>query len=62
MDRTIETILAEWRAAEARLEGEPSNVELQELVAVLRDEHAAAMAERMSEPDARREYGAASLA
>jgi hypothetical protein len=62
MDRTIETILAEWRAAEARLEGEPSNVELQELVAVLRDEHAAAIAERKSTADTLREFGAASLA
>lgn len=49
MDRTVETILAEWRAAEARLKDDPSNPELQELVVVLRNEHAAAIEARRSE-------------
>jgi hypothetical protein len=62
MDRTIEAILAEWRAAEARLEREPSNVELQELVALLHDEHAAAMDARKSKADELREYGVTSVA
>ena len=62
MDRTIEVILAEWRAAEARLEREPSDVERQELVAVLRDEHAAAMEARASKADELREYGVTSVA
>jgi len=62
MDRTIERILADWRAAEAQLEREPSNVELQEMVAALRDEHAAAMVARTSKSEEPREYGATSLA
>jgi hypothetical protein len=61
MDRTIEKILADWRAAEARLELEPANVDLQELVAALRDEHATAMASRLPRADELREYGAPSV-
>ena len=51
MDRTIERILAEWRAAEARLRADPQNVDLQELVATLRDEHLAALEARMPDVD-----------
>jgi hypothetical protein len=58
MDRTIEKILADWRAAEARLEREPSNVDLQELVSALRDEHAMAMVARNASADELREYPA----
>ena len=57
MDRTIETILAAWRAAETRLDDEPWDVELQELVAELRDEHAAAVEAREGEAEALRAYG-----
>ena len=57
MDRTIETTLVEWRDAETRLDDEPRNVDLQELVATLRDEHAAAIEARRSESDALRDDG-----
>jgi hypothetical protein len=51
MDRTIETILAQWRAAETRLEHDPLNLDLQELVATLRGEHAAAREARTAEAE-----------
>ena len=57
MDRSIEMILAEWRLAEMRLDDEPWNVDLQQLVDELRNEHAAALEARKPEADALREYG-----
>ena len=49
MDRTVETILGQWRAAETHLEHDPLDPDLQELVATLRDEHAAALDTRAAE-------------
>jgi hypothetical protein len=50
-DRTVETILAEWRAAEAERELRPSDIELDQHIAHLRDEYNAAVEARQSEAD-----------
>ena len=57
MARSIDTILVEWRAAETRLEDEPADEELQELLSALRDEYAAAVADRSSEAADLTSYG-----
>ncbi len=45
-ERTIETILGEWRAAEARLGDALTDDDLATLIERLRQEHAAAMQAR----------------
>ena len=47
--RMVETILAEWRAAEARLGDGPTDDDLAALIAALRAEHAAAVEARKTE-------------
>jgi hypothetical protein len=48
-ERTIERILAEWRVAEARMDGEATDPELVAIVERLRAEHAAALKARDDE-------------
>ena len=48
-ERTIETILAEWRATEARVADEPTDTGLASVIERLRAEHAAAVAARDGE-------------
>jgi hypothetical protein len=43
MDRTVETILADWRAATDRREGLTVDLDLEARIEVLRIEHAAAI-------------------
>jgi plasmid replication initiation protein len=50
-DRTVETILAEWRAAEAERELRPGDIELDQHIARLRDEYNAAVDARQSDAD-----------
>jgi hypothetical protein len=50
-DRTVETILAEWRAAEAARELSADDIELDRHIARLRDEYNAAVDARQSEAD-----------
>ena len=50
-DRTIETILAEWRAAEAARKLRPSDIALDQHIARLRDEYNAAVDARQSDAD-----------
>ena len=47
--RTIETILAEWRAAETRLGDALTDRDLAALIERLREEHAAAVEARKAE-------------
>ena len=49
MDRTVETILAEWRAATDRREGLTVDLDLEARIEVLRIEHAAAIDVRSCE-------------
>jgi hypothetical protein len=50
-DRTVETILAEWRAAEAARELRPDDIELDQYVARLHDEYNAAVETRLNDAD-----------
>jgi plasmid replication initiation protein len=50
-DRTVETILAEWRAAEAARELRPGDIELDQHIARLREEYNSAVEERQAEAD-----------
>jgi hypothetical protein len=50
-DRTVETILAEWRAAEAERELRPGDIAHDEYIARLRNEYNAAVEERQAEAD-----------
>ena len=47
MDRTVETILADWRAATDRREGVTLDLDLEARIEVLRIEHAAAIEVRL---------------
>jgi hypothetical protein len=49
MDRTVETILVEWRAAAARRHGLAFDPDLEARIEVLRLEHVAAIEERSCE-------------
>jgi hypothetical protein len=49
MDRTVETILADWRAATDRREGLAVDFDLEARIEVLRLEHAAAIEVRRCE-------------
>ena len=49
MDRTVETILAEWRAASDEREDLTFNIDLEARIEVLRLEHVAAVNERLCE-------------
>jgi hypothetical protein len=49
MDRTVETILAEWRAATKQREGLTLDLDLEARIEVLRMEHAAAVEVRRCE-------------
>jgi hypothetical protein len=49
MDRTVETILAEWRAATKQREGLTLDLDLEARIEVLRMEHAAAIEVRRCE-------------
>ena len=49
MDRTVETILAEWRAASHLREGVTLDLDLEARIEVLRIEHAAAIEVRLCE-------------
>jgi hypothetical protein len=49
MDRTVETILADWRAATGRRKGVTLDLDLEARIEVLRIEHAAALEVRRSE-------------
>ena len=49
-DRTVETILAEWRAAEAERELRPGDIALDAHIAQLRDEYHAAVDDRLNAP------------
>jgi hypothetical protein len=46
MDRTVEMILTEWRAAEAAIDGGAPDPELAARIETLRAEHAAALEAR----------------
>lgn len=48
-DRTVENLLAEWRAAEAERELRPGDIALDEYIARLRDEYHAAVEERRAD-------------
>ena len=50
-DRTVESILAEWRAAEAERELRPGDIALDEYIAALRNEYNAAVDARQEEAD-----------
>jgi hypothetical protein len=50
-DRTVETILAEWRAAEAARALSPGDIELDRHIARLRDEYNAAVEARQGDAD-----------
>jgi len=50
-DRSVETILAEWRAAEAERELRPDDIVHDEYIARLRMEYKAAVEERQAEAD-----------
>jgi len=47
-DRTVETILAQWRAAEAERKLRPADIALDEYIAQLRDEYHAAVDARLT--------------
>jgi len=47
-DRTVETILAAWRAAEAERKLRPTDITLDEYIALLRDEYHAAVDARLT--------------
>lgn len=49
MDRTVETIFADWRAAIGRREGVTLDLDLEACIEVLRIEHAAAIEIRCCE-------------
>ena len=49
MDRTVETILADWRAATDRRQGVTLDLDLEARIEVLRIEHAAAIEVRRCE-------------
>jgi hypothetical protein len=56
MDRTVESILAEWRQLERELErasDADSREDLQARIAQIRDEHGRAVAVRLAEDDGR---------
>lgn len=49
MDRTVETILADWQTASGQREGATFNSDLEARIEVLRLEHAAAVENRLCE-------------
>jgi hypothetical protein len=49
LDRTVETILADWRAATAQREDLTFNPDLEARIEVIRLEHVAAIEERLYE-------------
>jgi hypothetical protein len=49
MDRTVETILADWRAATDQREDVTYKLDLEARIEVLRLEHVAAIEDRLSE-------------
>jgi len=50
-DRSVETILAEWRAAEAERELRPGDIVHDQYVAWLREQYNAAVEEHQAEAD-----------